>query len=64
MIDNTTTDWFALQGREQNGWTAIQFKRLLDTCDTLDVPIKVCHRFVSEIYKIMLIIVFSLALIF
>ncbi len=45
MIDNTTTDWFALQGREQNGWTAIQFKRALVTCDVLDVPIKVCHRF-------------------
>ncbi len=47
MIDNTTTDWFALRGREQNGWTAIQFKRALDTCDTMDVSIKVCHRFVS-----------------
>ncbi|CAF3199418.1 unnamed protein product [Rotaria sp. Silwood2] len=33
-------DWHALQGREQNGWTAIQFKRLLDTCDSMDVPIK------------------------
>lgn len=41
LIDNTTTDWFALQGREQNGWTSIQFKRLLDTCDTMDVSIKV-----------------------
>ncbi|CAF0933370.1 unnamed protein product [Adineta steineri] len=40
VVDTTTTDWFALQGREQNGWTAIQFKRLLDTCDTMDVPIK------------------------
>ncbi|CAF3089068.1 unnamed protein product [Rotaria sp. Silwood2] len=40
IIDNTTTDWFHLQGREQNGWTSIQFKRLLDTCDSMDVPIK------------------------
>ncbi|CAF4431727.1 unnamed protein product, partial [Rotaria sp. Silwood2] len=40
VIDNTTTDWFPLQGREQNGWTSIQFKRLLDTCDSMDVPIK------------------------
>ncbi|CAF4462457.1 unnamed protein product [Rotaria sp. Silwood2] len=40
VIDNTTTDWFALQGREQNGWTAIQFKRSLDTCDKMDVSIK------------------------
>ncbi|CAF4755271.1 unnamed protein product, partial [Rotaria sp. Silwood2] len=39
IIDNTTTDWFHLQGREQNGWTSIQFKRLLDTCDSMDVPI-------------------------
>ncbi|UJR36729.1 hypothetical protein I4U23_029445 [Adineta vaga] len=38
-IDNST-DWFALQGREQNGWTAIQFKRYLDTCDSMDVAIK------------------------
>ena len=41
MIDDTTQDWFALQGREQNGWTAIQFKRLLDTCDPMDYAIKV-----------------------
>ena len=41
VIDKYNNDWFALQGREQNGWTAIQFKRLLDTCDTMDVPIKV-----------------------
>ncbi|CAF1272849.1 unnamed protein product [Rotaria magnacalcarata] len=40
VIDNTTTDWFAIRGREQNGWTAIQFKRLLDTCDSMDYPIK------------------------
>ncbi|CAF0875388.1 unnamed protein product [Adineta ricciae] len=40
MIDDTTQDWFALQGREQNGWTAIQFKRLLDTCDPMDYTIK------------------------
>jgi hypothetical protein len=42
MIDNTTIDWFGLRGREENGWTAIQFHRALDTCDTMDVPIKVC----------------------
>ena len=41
MIDNTTADWFVLQGREQNGWTAIQFQRALDTCDTMDVAIVV-----------------------
>ena len=41
VVDNTTTDWFGLQGREENGWTAIQFKRAIDTCDTMDVPIKV-----------------------
>ncbi|CAF0955087.1 unnamed protein product [Adineta ricciae] len=40
IVDTTTSDWFGLQGREENGWTAIQFKRLLDTCDTMDVPIK------------------------
>ncbi|CAF1140454.1 unnamed protein product [Rotaria sp. Silwood1] len=40
MVDNTTIDWFALQGHEVSGWTAIQFKRLLDTCDIMDVPIK------------------------
>jgi hypothetical protein len=41
MLDNTTQDWFGLQGREEDGWTAIQFKRLLDTCDIMDYPIKV-----------------------
>ncbi|CAF3886409.1 unnamed protein product [Rotaria sp. Silwood1] len=40
ILDTTTMDWHGLQGREQNGWTAIQFKRLLDTCDSMDVPIK------------------------
>ncbi|CAF3937549.1 unnamed protein product, partial [Rotaria sp. Silwood1] len=40
ILDNTTSDWFALQGCEQNGWTAIQFKRLFDTCDIMDVSIK------------------------
>ncbi|CAF2373593.1 unnamed protein product [Rotaria sp. Silwood2] len=40
VVDNTTRDWFALNGREQDGWTAIQFKRALDTCDTMDVPIR------------------------
>jgi len=41
LIDNTTTDWFALQGREQNGWTAIQFTHRLDTFDIMDVAITV-----------------------
>jgi len=40
-MDNTTQNWFLLQGQEQNGWTAIQFKRYFDTCDPMDVPIKV-----------------------
>ncbi|CAF0842897.1 unnamed protein product [Didymodactylos carnosus] len=40
MIDNTTTDWFAMNGKEENGWTAIQFRRKLETCDTMDVPIR------------------------
>lgn len=50
MIDNTTNDWFALQGQELNGWTAIQFKRLLDTCDTMDYPIKVLFHFQKYLY--------------
>ena len=41
MIDNTTQDWLLLQGQEQNGWTALQFKRSFDSCDSMDVPIKV-----------------------
>ncbi len=41
LVDNTTQNWFVLQGQEQNGWTAIQFKRYFDTCDPMDVPIKV-----------------------
>ncbi|CAF3867826.1 unnamed protein product [Rotaria sordida] len=40
VIDNTTMDWIGLQGREENGWTAIQFKRLLETCDYMDLSIK------------------------
>ncbi|CAF1244576.1 unnamed protein product, partial [Didymodactylos carnosus] len=40
VIDNTTKDWFPLNGKEENGWTAIQFKRKLDTCDIMDVTIK------------------------
>ena len=31
-----------------NGWTAIQFSRALDTCDRMDVPIRVCYLFVSK----------------
>jgi len=38
--DNTTQDWFGLQGREENSWTAIQFKRALDTKDSMDIPIQ------------------------
>ncbi|CAF1066644.1 unnamed protein product, partial [Rotaria sordida] len=38
--DSTTQDWFGLQGREENNWTAIQFKRSLDTKDSMDIPIK------------------------
>lgn len=51
MIDTTTTDWFGLRGREESGWTALQFKRLIDTCDTMDVPIKV-RSIVSSIFSI------------
>ncbi|CAF1034776.1 unnamed protein product [Rotaria sordida] len=40
VIDNTTMDWIGLQGREENGWTAIQFKRLLEICDYMDLSIK------------------------
>ncbi|CAF4394289.1 unnamed protein product [Rotaria sp. Silwood2] len=39
VLDNSTQDWFLLQGREKDGWTVIQFKRLLDTCDSMDFPI-------------------------
>lgn len=52
VIDNTTIDWFHLQGREQNGWTSIQFKRLLDTCDLMDVPIRVSDAFIYIPLKI------------
>ncbi len=41
VIDNGTADWIGIQGREQDGWTAIEFQRLIDTCDPMDVPIKV-----------------------
>lgn len=51
MLDNTTQDWILLQGRETNGWTAIQFKRLLDTCDAMDYPIEVqMFSFLSSYY--------------
>ncbi|CAF4533460.1 unnamed protein product, partial [Rotaria sp. Silwood2] len=36
IIDNTTSNWLAQRGHESDGWTAIQFKRLLDTCDPMD----------------------------
>ncbi len=51
IIDNTTNDWFALQGQESNGWTAIQFKRLLDTCDSMDYPIKVSFHFRNQSFS-------------
>ncbi|CAF3781695.1 unnamed protein product [Rotaria socialis] len=38
--DSTTQDWLGLQGREENSWTAIQFKRALNTTDSMDVPIE------------------------
>ena len=41
MVDNTTQDWFLLRAQEKNGWTATQFKRAFDSCDPMDVPIKV-----------------------
>ncbi|CAF3949092.1 unnamed protein product [Rotaria sordida] len=44
VIDNTTMDWIGLQGREENGWTAIQFKRLLEICDYMDLSIKVSNK--------------------
>lgn len=49
VMDSTTLDWFGIQGREMNGWTVIQFRRALDTCDTMDVPIRVCHLFHSRV---------------
>ncbi|CAF3360260.1 unnamed protein product [Rotaria socialis] len=52
MVDNTTQDWFGLQGREVNGWTAIQFKRLLDTCDIMDYPIKSGTNIVIYAYSL------------
>jgi hypothetical protein len=47
VIDNGTADWIGIQGREQDGWTAIEFQRLIDTCDPMDVPIKV-KKLVAE----------------
>ena len=41
ILDNTTQDWSARQGQERDGWTAVQLKRSLDTCDPMDFPIKV-----------------------
>ncbi|CAF3285978.1 unnamed protein product [Rotaria sp. Silwood2] len=52
MVDSTTQDWFGLQGREVNGWTAIQFKRLLDTCDIMDYPIKSGTNIVIYAYSL------------
>ena len=43
IIDKTRNDWFPLNGREENGWTIIQLKRLLNTCDQTDIQIKVIH---------------------
>ncbi|CAF3865400.1 unnamed protein product [Rotaria sp. Silwood2] len=39
IMDKNEVNWIVLQGREVNGWTAIQFKRMFDTCDSMDVPI-------------------------
>ena len=55
MIDDTTQDWFALQGREQSGWTAIQFKRSFDTCDIRDYPVKVSNIRSSRLMSFLLI---------
>ena len=52
-MDNTTTDWFGIQGREQDGWTAIQFRRLIDTCDPMDLPIKVTDIVSSFVYLLL-----------
>ncbi|CAF2441731.1 unnamed protein product [Rotaria sp. Silwood2] len=52
IIDSTTNDWIGLQGREENGWTAIQFKRLLETCDYMDVSIKTGTNIVIFAYGI------------
>lgn len=41
VVDNTTQDWFLVQGKEENGWTAIKFRRYFDSCDPMDVPIRV-----------------------
>lgn len=51
MLDNTTNDWIPLKGREENGWTVLQFRRSLDSCDYMDVPIKV--GLVAEIHIFM-----------
>ncbi|CAF4698142.1 unnamed protein product [Rotaria socialis] len=40
ILDNATQDWFLLRGHEKDGWAAIQCKRLLSTCDSMNVPIK------------------------
>jgi hypothetical protein len=47
VINNGTTDWFGIQGREQDGWTAIQSQRLVDACDPMDVPIKVIKKIIE-----------------
>lgn len=45
VMDNTSVDWIPLQGREQDGWTSIQFRRRIDTCDLMDVTINVRNHF-------------------
>ena len=50
MIDNGTADWIGIQGREQDGWTAIEFRRLIDTCDPMDVPIKVKNKSLNDLF--------------
>lgn len=44
LLDKTTQDWSAIQGEEKDGWTAVQLRRSLDTCDPMDFPIKVRHH--------------------
>ena len=48
IVDNTTQDWSIIQGQEKDGWTAVQLKRQLDTCDPMDFPIKVKYLLLSN----------------
>ena len=44
------TNWFALTGYEENGWTAIRFKYSLNAWDRFDVPITIRCLFMLENY--------------